>query len=371
LHVTVLPVERLLKKNNTKYTQKGVFMRLGLYIIASIILMAIVGIFVYMIHPENYTYNELGFPLELPIAVWIVLPMLALMLASLLHMLFYGTKNFFKFKKWESDINTLDDALYWALLHEPQAHKFNLPQLKQTASLLSVSSIKVNGKVENISEKLGEALSIVSAIERGEYVDLKAKKLSRVLSANNPLVKKNTLNRLEEDESFAEEIIQDKLSYDEELFKKALHRFAETTTFTQAQKYLNTFDKESFMILIGRVTDEDDLGLTKDILDKFIIELDSSLACGDYLQMSTLMMKKMSPAENLLLWKEYQSKYSKAEIAYLYLLFEYEMIDKAGDYLQEHGEDDFKRFRALYELKKEDKKYKITDLMNVRHICDA
>jgi hypothetical protein len=346
-------------------------MRLGLYIIASILLMAIVGIFVYMIHPGNYTYNELGFPLELPIALWIVLPMFALMLASLLHMMFYGTKNFFKFKKWESDTNTLDDALYWALLHEPQAHKFNLPQLKQTASLLSVSSIKVNGKVEKSSEKLGEALSIVSAIERGEYVDLKVKKLSRVLSSNNPLVKKNTLNRLEQDETFAEEVIQDKLSHDDTLFKIALNKFAETTTFTQAQKYLTLFDKKSFMILIERVTDKNDLGLTKDILDKFIIELESSLECGDYLQMSTLMMKELSPDENLLVWKEYQSKYSKAEIAYLYLLFEYEMIDKAGDYLREHGEDDFKRFRALHELKKEDKKYKITDLMNIRHICDA
>jgi len=346
-------------------------MRLGLYIIASIILMAIVGIFVYMVNPGNYSYNELGFPLELPIALWIVLPMFALMLASLLHMMFYGTKNFFKFKKWESDTNTLDDALYWALLHEPQTHRFNLPQLKQTASLLSVATIKVNGKVNASSEKLGEALSIVSAIDKGEYVDLKAKKLSRVLSSDNPLVKQNILNRLEKDELFAEEIIQDKLSYDSSIFKTALKKFANITTFPQAQKHLNIFDKDSLMILIERVTDDNDLGLTKDIIDKFIVELEPSLDCGDFLQISTLMMKQLSPYENLMIWKDYQAKYQKAEIAYLYLLFEYEMIDKAGEYLREHGEDDFKRFRALYELKKEDKKYKITDLMNIRHICDA
>jgi len=346
-------------------------MRLGLYIIASIILMATVGIFVYMIHPGNYSYNELGFPLELPVAVWIVLPMFVLMLASLLHMMFYGTKNFFKFKKWEKDTDTLDDALYWALLSEPQAHKFNLPKLKQTASLLSVATIKLNGRVEETSEKLNEALSIVSAIEKGEYVDLKAKKLSRVLSAENPLVKQNILNRLAEDETFAEEVIQDKLSYDESIFKIAIKKFASTTTFVQAQKHLNAFDKESLLILLERVTDEDNLGLTKEILDKFIINLESSLECSDYLKMSTLMMRQLSPIENLALWKEYQTKYSKAEIAYLYLLFEYEMIDKADDYLREHGENDFKRFRALYDLKKEHKKYKITDLMDIRHICDA
>jgi len=346
-------------------------MRLGLYIIASIILMAIVGIFVYMIHPGNYSYNELGFPLEFPIALWIVLPMFILMLASLLHMMFYGTKNFFKFKKWEKDTDTLDDALYWALLNEPQVHKFNLPQLKQTASLLSVATINVNGTVEKTSEKLKEALSIVSAIENGEYVDLKAKKLSRVLSPENPLFKQNILNRLEQDKAFAEEVIQDKLSYDATVCKVAINKFASTTTFTQAQRHVNAFDKESLLILLERVSDEDDLGLTKDILDKFIVSLDSSLECSDYLQMSTLMMGQLSPDENLMLWRGYQLKYSKAEIAYLYLLFEYEMIDKAGDYLREHGDDDFKRFRALYDLKKEHKKYKITDLMNIRHICDA
>jgi len=346
-------------------------MRLGLYIIASIILMATVGIFVYTINPGNYTYNELGFPLEFPIALWIVLPMFVLMLASLLHMIFYGTKNFFKFKKWEKDTDTLGDALYWALLNEPQTHKFNVPQLKDTASILSVANIHVNGKVKQASEKIKEALSIVSAIEKGEYVDLKAKKLSRVLSSTNPLFKKNILNRLEQDKAFAEEVIQNKLSYDETIFKVALNKFASITTFTQAQKYIDTFDKESFLILLSRVNEEDDLGLTKDILDKFILSLESSLDCSDYLQISTLMMRQLSPDENLILWKEYQSKYSKAEIAYLYLLFEYEMIDKAGDYLREHGEDDFKRFRALYDLKKEHKKYKITDLMNIRHICDA
>ena len=346
-------------------------MRLGLYIIASIILMSIVGVFVYMVEPGNYSYTELGFPLELPIYLWVVLPMSVLMLASLLHMMFYGTKNFFKFKKWENDTNTLNDALYWALLNEPKAHKFNLPQLKQTASLLSVANVKVNGVVDEASEKLAEALAIISQIEKGEYVDLKSKKLSNVLSDENPLVKKNILNRLEKDENFAEEVIQNKLSYNEMVFKIALGKFVATTTFVKAQKHINIFDRESLLGLLARVTSEDDLGLTKEILDKFIISLESTLECKDYLMISTTMMGQLSPVENLMVWKEYQSKYSKSEIAYLYLLFEYEMIDKAGDYLDEHDQDDFKRFRALYDLKKEHKKYKITDLMDVRHICEA
>ena len=346
-------------------------MRLGLYIIASIVLMAIVGIFVYTINPGNYSIDEFGITVTIPVAVWVVLPMFMLMLASIVHMMFYGTKNFFKFKKWEKDTLSLDDALYWSLLNEPKAHKYNLPILKQTVSLLSVASVKVDGAVDDISDKLRGALTLVSEIERGEYVDLKARKLGGLLSSENPLVIKNLMNRLNKDDLFAEEILQHKEAYTDDLFKKALDDFSNKSTFVKAKKYVNIYDKENFLLLLSRVTKEDDLGLTKDILDEFIVSLESTLECADYLMMSTMMMQQRSPDENLKLWREYQNKYSKAQIAYLYLLFDYEMIDKAGDYLDEHDENDFKRFRALYDLKKEHKKYRITDLMNIRHICEA
>ncbi len=346
-------------------------MRLGLYLIASIILMAIVGIFVYTVNPNNYTISQFGLSPTIPIAVWVIFPMLALMFASAVHMMFYGTKNFFKFKKWEKDTESLDDALYWSLLNEPKAHKFNLPILKQTASLLDVSCVKVDGAVDDISDKLRGALTLVTEIDRGEYVDLKVHKLENVLSKENPLVIKNLMNRLSKDNSFAEEVLQSKEAYTEELFTEALKNFSLKTTFLKAEKYVNIYNKESFLILLTRITKEDDLGLTKDILDNFIVALESKLVCGDYLKIATLMMGELSPDENLKLWREYEGKYADAQIAYLYLLFDYEMIEKAGEYLKEHGENDFKRFRALYDLKKEHKKYKITDLMNIRHICDA
>jgi len=346
-------------------------MRLGLYIIASIILMVIVGSVVYSIIPTNYSYSYFGFPIDLPIAVWIVIPMVLLMLASVIHMMFYSTKNFFKFKKWEKEASRLNDALYWSLLHEPKTHKFNLPRLKESASLLSVSSINVNGTVDTVSEKLRDALTLLSEIDRGEYVDLKSKKLAHILSADNPIVQKNMINRLNKVDNFTEEVLENRGKYDENIFNLALTKLANEANFVKAKKYINVMNRESFLILLKRLTREDDLGITKDILGEFIVALSDKLKCSDYLFISTLTMKQLSPDENLILWREYEKKYPKAQIAYIYLLFEYEMIDKAGEYLDEHDEEDFKRFRALYDLKKEHKKYKITDLMDVRHICDA
>ena len=346
-------------------------MRLGLYILASIILMVIVGSVVYSIIPTNYSYSYFGFPIDLPIAVWIVIPMFLLMLASVVHMMFYSTKNFFKFKKWEKEASKLNDALYWSLLHEPKTHKFNLPKLKESASLLSVATVTVDGTVDTVSEKLRDALSLLSEIDRGEYVDLKSKKLAHILSADNPIVQKNMINRLNKVDSFTDEVLQNRDRYDENIFNLALTKLANEANFIKAKKYINVMNRESFLILLKRLTREDNLGITKEILDEFIVALEDELKCSDYLFISTLTMKQLSPDENLILWREYETKYPKAQIAYIYLLFEYEMIDKAGEYLDEHDEEDFKRFRALYDLKKEHRKYKITDLMNVRHICDA
>jgi hypothetical protein len=345
-------------------------MRLGLYVLASIILMAMVGVFIYTINPNTYSQNMFGVYITMPIAVWIMIPMFLLMVVSFIHMMFYGTKNFFKFKRWEKDSETLNSAIYWSLLNEPKAYKFNLPKLKETAALLQVSNIKANGTVDGVSEKIQSALNIISEIEKGECVDFKEKKLSNVLSDNNPLVTQNYLNCLEKDESFTETVLQNRDRYNETVFKEALNRFTNHTTFFKARKYSEEFDRDNFMKLICRVNRDEDLGLDVTILDEFIVSLHSELKCSDFLLVANITKKLFSPDDNLKLFGGYDKKYTKAQTAYLYLIFDYEMIDKAGEYLDQHDSDEFMRFRALYDLKKEHTKYKITDLMNIKHICN-
>jgi ABC-type multidrug transport system fused ATPase/permease subunit len=345
-------------------------MRLGLYILASIVLMTMVGVFIYTINPNDYSHNFFGVYISMPVAVWIMIPMFLLMLASLVHMMFYGTKNYFKFKRWEKDSESLNNALYWSLLNEPKPHKFNLPKLKETASVLQISTIKANGTVDGVSDKIQSALNIISELDKGECVDFKEKKLANILSSDNPLIIKNHLNCLAQQESFVEEVLQSKDKHSEEVFNKALTIFANHATFFKARKYSKIFNKESFLTLIGRVTRDDDLGMTLNILNEFIVDLNSELKCSDFLLIANITKKQLSPDENLKLFREYDSKYTKAQTAYLYLLFDYEMIEKAGEYLDEHDADEFIRFRALYDLKREYSKYKITDLMNIKHICN-
>jgi len=332
--------------------------------------MAVVGGYIYNINPNDFGYDLAGIHIVMPIAVWVMIPMFILMVASLVHMMFYGAKNFFKFKKWENDSDNLNNALYWSILHEPKPHKFNLPKLKETASILQVANITTTGTVDGVSEKLQSALNIISEIDKGECIDFKDKKLANVLSSSNPLVIKNQLNCLIKDETFAEEVLQFKDKYSNTVFEKALKVYTKRTTLPKARKYAEIFTKDSFLKLMNRVTRDNDLGLNTTILNEFVDDLHDDLKCSDFLLIANITKKQLSPDENLKLFKDYQSKYVKAETAYLYILFDYEMIDKAGEYLDEHDPHDFMRFRALYDLKKTHKKYKITDLINIKHICN-
>ncbi len=345
-------------------------MRLGLYILASIALMSLIGAYTYHINSNDFAYDLGGIDIVMPIALWVILPMVILMVASLFHMMFYGAKNFFRFKKWEKDSDTLNNALYWSVLNEPKPYRYNLEKMRESASILKVSNIKLNGTVDGISDKLQSALNIITEIDKGECVDFREKKLAHLLSSSNPLVIKNQINCLYKDKKFVEEVLDNKDKYHKSVFEKALKIFAKTQDFPKAKKYSKIFTRENFIRLINRVNRNNNLGLTTTLLDEFIQDLHSELKCSDFLLIANITKKQLSPDDNLNLFRKYQAEYTKAETAYLYLLFEYEMIDKAGEYLDEHDADEFMRFRALYDLKKTHTKYKIKDLINIKHICN-
>ncbi len=67
-------------------------MGLKKYIAFSILLIVLVGGYVYSILPGAYEVKVMEYALTLPIYVWIGLPIALLFIGSLLHMFFYGFK---------------------------------------------------------------------------------------------------------------------------------------------------------------------------------------------------------------------------------------------------------------------------------------
>jgi hypothetical protein len=309
----------------------------------------------------------MGINLNFPIYVWILLPMAVLLVFTVIHMIFYSLKSYFKLKKWHRDADTLDDALYWSMVNEPKEQKYVIPEIANSALLLGQSKLEIVDSVEGLSPRLSKVLNLINKIKNGEYVDLKENKMAKVFSEGNPLLIQNRLNRLLTDDKFVEEVMKSSASYSDPVRMKALEIFASKETFFKARKYAKTFDVPNLFVMLERLNSEEDMELTSDILDDFVAAL--KLTCNEYTKIAYITKKHFSPDENLTLFKKYQSEHPKAQSAYLYLLFEYELMDKVGAYLEEYDEHEFIKARALYELKKGDKNYKIEDLIDINTVC--
>lgn len=342
-------------------------MRLGLYTFASLALIAIVGALVYSQNANNYALEVLGINLTLPVAAWFVLPMLLLFLFTLLHMLYYGLKNYFLLKKWRKDTETLEDALYWSLVQEPKEHKFAVDDVAQIAKLLEKTTLSVNDKVEGLSPRLSNILSIIEKIKAGEYIDLKEKKLSKVFKEGNLLLTQNRLNLLDVDSKFTETVLRASTEYDASVVEKALALFSEETDFLKASKYSKVYSIKQFFILLSRVTEEETLAFSPDTLSTFVEDLDFS--CDEYVEIARVTKKFFTPEENLALFKRFQEKDDEGQSAYLYLLFEYELLDEAYNYLDEFEAGEFIKYRALYTLKKEHSGYRLEDILSQKSTC--
>ncbi len=343
-------------------------MRLGAYIFSGLIYILFAAGLSYTVTAEDYTVAVAGIQVKLPIALWIALPLVIFYLLSILHIAYYGTRGFFKRRKWIRDADELKDALYWALLKEPKEHHYTIGNIKECAPLLNISMIETKGTVQGLSDKLMDALEISSKIENGEYVDLKAKKISRFLSPENPLSIQNHLNRLRIDKPFREQVLQARESYDESVVSEALSLMVEDEDLFKLKKYIPQLRKEHFFRLLERADNGEDIGWSVDLVENFATGFD--LNCKEYMRLLKSTIKKFAPDENLSLFKSFADKTPKAQNAYLYMLFEYEMLDGVKRFLEEHDEQEFKTFRAFYILKRGKYNYKIENIVNADNACD-
>ncbi len=342
-------------------------MRIGLYFLSSLLLMIIIGVYANTLNPDTHTLDIFGTHFTLPVYIWVLVPMAILFFFTLLHMLFYGMKNYLFLQKWKNDAKKLEEALYWSLLKEPKDTRYLIKEIGSFAKILKKSTIDFNGSVEGLSEKFTDAIALVKDINRGEYVDLRERGLDSRLSKENPIYIKNSLNRLDVDHKFAEEVLQNQDKHTPEVIKKALMSFAGFENFSKAKKYIANFDIDSFFVMAERCVTGEDLGMDEETIETFAKEL--KFGCKEFMRLARITSKLFTPDQNLNMFRRFQSRYESAGSAYISILFEYEMLDAIQEYLDEHPDNEFMRYRALYSLKKTNSRYKIDNLVNSYAIC--
>jgi hypothetical protein len=347
-------------------------MKIGLYIVSALLFIIGVSVAVYLVTPASYSFEAFGIHLpKLPIAVWFAIPVALLAIFSILHMSFYSTKAFFASKKWKNDAKRLEDALYWSLIKEPTIVNFAIEDIRKSASILSKSELTVKDLEDlKVTDKLKDAAKVIKKIYDGEYIDLKKEKFAKHLSENNEIVLKNEENKLKNDPKYALKILDFKDKYPKELIQKALDTLVENEDFYTIKKFAKDIRKERFFKLLDRVKNEkedEDLGFGIEILKSYLDAY--NLNCQDYYKIAQVTYLKANPDDNLALFKDLQEKDEDALAAYLYLLFKHEMLDKAKEILDEHSEDEYKAYRALYNLKKSKLNIKLDDIINVENAC--
>jgi len=320
------------------------------YIGGSIIFLIVVGLCVHFVIPNENVYYELsrfGYSLELPVALWLILPATVLFLASVVHLLFYSVKNFLATRANKKDYDTLVLEIKHTLLNEEKSLEYKTASFRTLASCIRKMRYNPKSTDEKTGEEtLDEIFGILEKIKGGEYVDLK----KFHLRSDNELLNQNRLNFSEDDKKSIAEILKHCTSLDNEACAKAFDAFLKTALYADIKSYDFPLNSEMLLVIFTRYADEyDKLTLSADEIKELLEK--TELNAEEFLATAKVLKSVVEPDALLKLYDNLQSKNHHAAFTYLYILFELMLIDKARDFLENNEDGEFEKFRILLFLR--------------------
>ena len=329
------------------------------YSVGAFILMISVGwyIFAFVTH-ENVGFDFFGVPLpKLPIAVWVVIPVAVLYIGSVLHMMVYSAIGSFKLRKYEKDYETIIDAIVEAYLgKKDRHHSFKTERYKLLGILLDNTTLFPNQTMGSTTsnEKINEVMRLIDNIKSGEVVDLK--KYS--LSSSNPLVVQNERNRYKKGDLSAEDILSNQSKYDDSLCKEVYLEYIKTAPLSSIEKYKKFIDKEGVFLCLARVNAEE---FTLEMSNESIISLLKmvELSEKELIKVSSILSQSMIPEQRMKLFETLSETNEDAMSAYLYTLFDLELLELADEILDNSQPDEYLIFKAFRTLKESNKNFNI------------
>jgi len=332
-------------------------MELKRYTIASFIFISLVGMAAYTLTPELFSFDLFGihFP-SLPIALWVVVPMVLMYLVSVLHMAFHALLGDLKLRKLDRDNEKMVDALTDALLGASErTYVFKSDAYKLMGKVLSNVVLVPNETLKEIGhEKLDEALCLVRDVKEKKRVDLKKFHLTNA----SALGIQNNLNRLERGELGVEEILSRLDTYGNAVAAKAYESYVTTASVGSVLKYKHLFSAVSLKLFLERInSDVNGIVMGNDELLELLKSL--NLSEEDYLELAMGLSKNMLPEQRIRLFEAVSEHNDDAMKAYLYTLYDLQMIDTANEILNNTAKEDYLVFKAYRDLKAANKHYDI------------
>jgi hypothetical protein len=332
-------------------------MQLKRYTIASLILMILVAAAVYSIDNESISFDLIGmhFP-NLPVAFWVVVPLIIMYLASLLHMGVYALVGNFKLRRLNKDHEKMIDALRDSLLGvNERNYVYKSEQYKLMGKLIDSALILPYETLRSIgNEKIDEVLQLMRDVKEKKKVDIK----KFHLASNTSITIQNNLNRLERGEMDADSVLSRPDSYGEIVCSKAYESYVKTASVGSVMKFKHLFSKGSLIDFVQRVNaGENGIQISNEELVTLFSGL--KLESNDWIDLSAAMSKNMLPEQRIRLFEMLSEHNDDAMEGYFYTLYDLQMIDTANEILNNTAHADYQIFKAYRDLKKANKHYDI------------
>lgn len=332
-------------------------MQLKRYTIASLILMILVAAAVYSIDNEAISFDLIGlhFP-NLPVAFWVVVPLIIMYLASLLHMGVYALVGNFKLRRLNKDHEKMIDALHDALLGVGERnYVYKSEPYKLMGKLIDHSLLMPFDTLRSIgNEKIDEVLQLMRDVKEKKKVEIKKFHLPSTTS----IAIQNNLNRLERGEIDADSVLSRPDSYGEIVCAKAYETYVKTASIGSVMKFKHLFTKASLVDFLQRVNaNENGIQISNEELVALLMSI--KLESNDWIDLSEAMAKNMLPEQRIRLFEMLSEQNDDAMEGYFYTLYDLQMIDTANEILNNTAHNDYLIFKAYRDLKKANKHYDI------------
>ena len=321
------------------------------YIGFSLFYTILLGLFVYSFEGSKYTVNVLDIPITLPVAVWITIPVLLLALATIAHLLFYGTKNMITLRRIKKDSQTFTQRAKEAMLGKDVQTNYKSEYFKLPGAILPLlNSDPVKAKKQRIhNDDIQDIMELKEELEKGEVVDLSPYDLSH----DNPYMLQNYRNRLRKDPQFAISVLSK--CDDPVTCQLAFDNFLNFGSFEEIKRYEKQPSKETLKRLIERIgAKKDAIKLSTDEILGYMHEVDEvdPYVSDELVEIMKRLRTKLSPDQLVSFATKIANEFPhRGGEAYLYTMFDLQKVDDAREFLLNANEDEYPKFRYLLFLK--------------------
>lgn len=329
------------------------------YVVFSVLFIAAVYGYIFSLELGDYKITVLDISLTLPIAVWIITPLVLLFVSTILHLLFYGLLGAFKQRAINKDHDAMIAMIKTTLLGKNNTKRFKSAGFKNLSSIFSQFNLSVKDNTFSSPDaELNKIVATVQDINSGKFVNDKSVKFSEV----SPVVTQNLLNKVNEQVDFAVDVLKKSENYSAEVVRQAFLNVIRDKSMTTVKKlYKNVkLDKYLAKQLFEKDAANNEFGFTSDEILSIVKSL--NFLPEDYMFLAKNYESILQPDQIIALFDKLSSEIEEATPAYLHVLFEYEMIDKVREIVAPSQEGEYTAYKALLDLKDAGKHYDLESI---------